>query len=565
MRRPSPLLALAAAGSLAACSLAPKDIRPDLPVPPSWPVGDPYLAPSEAALPSVTWRQVFLDPRLQAIIEQGLANNRDLRIAVANIAAARAQYRIQRANLFPEVDAGARYTRTGGGSGTSTLSSTGNGGTGAGGTGTGGISTGGIGTGGTGTGGTGGTTTGGTGTGTGTGSATNGGSTGASTVTSTGGNSFLLSVGVTSFELDLFGRVRSLTRAQQNLYFAQQAAARATRLSLVGSIAEAWLTYAADATLLKVAEQTADVARSSVRLTDARLKGGIAPRTDLSQAQSILAAAESDLAQQRTLLGQDANALQLLVGAPVDLKLLPTDIEQAAGTIAPLPAGLDSGVLLRRPDVVQAEYQLRAANAEIGAARAALLPRLTLTGLAGLASTALSSLFTGGAFTYSAAAAGSYPIFRAGAGRAGVRYSEAERDAALATYERSIQTAFRETADALAREGTLVDQLRANRQGITASQTTLNLTNARYRGGIDTFLSSLDAQRTLYASQQTLVSTLLAGGTNRATLYRVLGGDSTLDAAADGPKPVTPTGRARSEEPLPPANPRPGSKPATTR
>ena len=559
MRRPSPVVALVAAGSLAACSLAPKDVRPDLPVPPSWPVGDPYLAQSEAALPSVTWRQVFLDPRLQRIIEQGLVNNRDLRIAVANIAAARAQYRIQRANLFPEVDAAGRYTRSGGGNGTSTISSTGS----TGGTGTGGTTTGG--TGGT---GTGGTTTGGTGTGTGNGTgttgATTGGSSGASTVTSTG-NSFLLSVGVTSFELDLFGRIRSLTRAQQNLYFAQQAAARATRLSLIGNIAEAWLTYAADATLLKVAEQTADVARSSVRLTDARLKGGIAPRTDLSQAQSILAAAESDLALQRTLLGQDANALQLLVGAPVELKLLPTDIEQAAGTVAPLPAGLDSTILLRRPDVVQAEYQLRATNAQIGAARAALLPRLTLTGLAGLASSALSSLFTGGAFTYSAAAAASYPIFRAGAGRAGVRYSEADRDAALANYERSIQTAFRETADALAREGTLVDQLRANRQGIAAAQTTLNLTNARYRGGIDTFLSSLDAQRTLYASQQTLVSTLLAGGTNRAALYRVLGGDSTLEAAAGGPRPVTATGQPRAADPLPPANPGPGPGPAASR
>ena len=556
---------LLATAMLAGCSLAPKDVRPELPVPPSWPVGDPYLAQSEATLPSVTWRQVFLDPRLQTIIEQGLANNRDLRVAVANIAAARAQYRIQRAQLFPQVDASGRYTRSGGGSGTSTIASTGS----TSGTGTGGTSGTGTGTGATGTGatGTGGTDTGtgtgatGTGTGTGTGAATGGSAGNASTVTSTG-NSFLLSVGVTAFELDLFGRVRSLTRAQQNLYFAQVAAARATRLSLIGNIAEAWLTYAADATLLKVAQETADVAQSSVRLTEARLKGGIAPRTDLSQAQSILAAAQSDLAQQRTQLAQDANSLQLLVGAPVDLALLPNDVEQAAGTIAPLPAGLDSTVLLRRPDVVQAEYQLRAANAQIGAARAALLPRLTLTGIAGLASTALSTLFTGGAFTYSASANASYPIFRAGAGINGVRYSEAQRDAALASYERAIQTAFQETGDALAREGTLVDQLRANRQGIAAAQTTLTLTNARYRGGIDTFLSSLDAQRTLYGAQQTLVATLLAGGSNRAALYRVLGGDSTLDTTPGGPRPVTPTGAPREDEPLPPANP--GPRPTAT-
>ena len=564
MRRFQRPLALVALTALSACNLAPKDLRPDLPVPPSWPQGDPYLAQSEATLPSVTWRQVFLDPRLQKIIEQALANSRDLRVAVANIAAARAQYRIQRANLLPEIDGSARYTRNGGGSGTSTLASSGGiGGTGTGGTGTGGTGTGGTGTGTGGTGTTGNGTVGNGATGTGsTGTSTNGG-TSAGAVTSTGGNAFLLSVGATAFELDLFGRVRSLTRQQQNLYFAQEAAARATRLSLIGNIATAWLTYAADASLLKVATQTAEVAQSSVRLTQARLKGGIAPRTDLSQAQTILATAQADLAEQRTLLAQDANALQLLVGAPVDLSLLATDVEQASGTIAPLPAGLDSQILLRRPDVVQAEYQLRAANAQIGAARAALLPRISLTGLAGLASSALSSLFTGDAFNYSVSAAATYPIFRAGAGIAGVRYSQAQRDAALANYERSIQTAFQETSDALAREGTLVDQLRANRQGVAAAQDTLNLVNAQYRGGIATFLSSLDAQRTLYASQQTLVTTLLVGSTNRATLYRVLGGDATLDAARGGPQPVTPTGTPRTEDPLPPANP--GPHPAAAR
>jgi multidrug efflux system outer membrane protein len=563
-RRLSALLALTALltlPGLSACSLAPKDVRPDLPVPPSWPIGDPYLAQSEAALPSVTWQQVFLDPRLQKIIEQALANNRDLRVAVANIAAARAQYRIQRANLFPEVDGSARYTHSGGGNGTSTIASSGStSGTGTGGTQTGGTGTGGIGTG-TGAGGSGSTGTGSTGGGTGTGTSTSG-STSTSSVTSTASNAFLLDVGATAFEVDLFGRVRSLTRQQQDLYFAQQAAARATRLSLIGNIAIQWLTYASDASLLKVAQQTAAVAQSSVRLTQARLKGGIAPRTDLTQAQTILATAEADLAQQRTLLAQDANTLQLLVGAPVDLSLLSTDIEQAAGTIAPLPAGLDSTILLRRPDVVQAEYQLRAANAQIGAARAALLPRISLTGLAGIASSALSSLFTGGAFSYSIAGNASYPIFRAGAGIAGVRYSQAERDAALATYERSIQTAFQETSDALAREGTLTDQLRANRQGFAAAQDTLNLVNAQYRGGITTFLSSLDAQRTLYGAQQTLIATLLVGGTNRATLYRVLGGDATLDAAPNGPRPVTPTGRPREEEPLPSANPGPRPTPA---
>jgi multidrug efflux system outer membrane protein len=542
---------LLAAASLAGCSLAPKYVHPELPVPPSWPVGDAYLRQSEAALPSVAWRDVFRDPRLQEIIERALVNNRDLRIAVANIAAARAQYRIQRADLLPQVDAGARYGYNGGGSrtGGSTFG-TGTGGTGIGGTGgTGGTGTGGTGAGGTGTGGT-GTGTGGTG-GTGIGTGSNGGTGGGS-----GSNSsYSVNVGVTAFELDLFGRVRSLTTAAQDRYFGQEAAARATRLTLVGDIATAWLNYAADATLLKVAQQTADVAQSSVRLTEARLRGGISPRTDVAQARTVLAAAQSDLAAQRTAVAQDGNALQLLVGAPVEGRLLATDIEQAANTVAALPAGLDSGVLLRRPDVVQAEYELRAVNAEIGAARAELFPRLSLTGLVGFASTALTSLFSGGAFTYSVSPSVSYPIFRAGAGRAGVAYSQAQRDAALASYERAIQSAFRETADALAREGTLADQLRAERAGVAAAADTLNLTNARYRGGIETFLSSLDAQRTFYGAQQSLIQTFLVGASNRATLYRVLGGDSTLDATPRGPVPVSPGGAPRADEPLPSANP----------
>ena len=518
---------LIAATALAGCSLAPKYARTELPVPPSWPVGDSYLRQSEATLPAITYAQVFRDPRLQAIIVQALANNRDLRIAAANIAAARAQYRIQRADLLPQVDASGRYSYSGGGNGARSTATSG------------------AGTGGTGTGGT-GTGTGGTGTGTGVG--TGGTGTGGTVVSSSNSNSsFSVDLGSTAFELDLFGRIRSLTGAALNRYFQTEAAARATRLTLVGDIANAWLTYAADQSLLKIAQDTAASAERSVTLTTARLRGGIAPRTDLRQAQQILFTAQSDLAEQRTALAQDVNALQLLVGAPVDPTLLPASIDQAFPTVATLPAGLDSGILLRRPDVVEAEYALRAANAEIGAARAELFPRVSLTGLLGFASNALSSLFTGGAFNYSVAPSVSYPIFRAGAGVAGVAYSKAQRDAALATYERSIQTAFQETADALARAGTLDDQLRANRNFAEAAADTYRLTEARYRGGIDTFLSSLDAQRSLYTAQRTLVATQLIGGQNRVSLYRVLGGDSTLEATADGPQSVTANGLPRTE------------------
>ncbi|MDO6415604.1 efflux transporter outer membrane subunit [Sphingomonas sp. BIUV-7] len=493
-------LALAlAAVSLTSCSLAPKYARPDLPVPPSWPVGDAYLRQSEASLPSITYAQVFTDPRLQRIIVEALANNRDLRIAAANIETARNQYRIQRAELFPQIDATARYGYSGGGNGARSSTGSGTGSTGGTTTGTG--------------------TTGGTGTGTGT--VTTGS-------TSSSNSSYSASLGTTAFEIDLFGRIRSLTTAAQNRYFGTEAAARATRLTLVGDIADAWLTYAADRSLLKIAQDTAASAQRTVDLTAARLRAGVAPRTDVRQAEQILETARADVAQLTTALAQDVNGLQLLVGAPVDPALLPASIESAFPTVAALPAGIDSTILLRRPDVVQSEYELRATNAEIGAARAELFPRVALTGLLGFASSALSSLFAGGAFNYSVAPSASYPIFRAGAGLANVRVSQAQRDAALASYERAIQTAFRETADALARQGTLDAQLGANRRNEAAAADTFRLAEARYRGGIDPFLARLDAQRSLYTAQRTVVQTQLIGASNRVTLYRVLGGDQTL-------------------------------------
>ncbi|GHH07665.1 adeC/adeK/oprM family multidrug efflux complex outer membrane factor [Sphingomonas glacialis] len=498
IRKTVSLVSLAA---LSACSLAPKYVEPALPVPPSWPVGDAYLAQNEATLPSVSYRDIFRDPRLQKVIEQALVNNRDLRAAAANIAIARAQYRIQRAELLPEIGGSAGYTRRD--NGTRGVSNTANGtGTGTGNTGTGNVGT----------------------------------------ITTSGGatNTLSASLGITAFEIDLFGRVRSLTTAAQNRYFGSEATARATRLTLVGDIATAWLTYASDVSLLKIARETAALSARSVALTKLRLDGGIAPRTDLAQAQIVQQTALSDLATQTTAVAQDVNALQLLVGAPVDPALLPASIEEAAPTIAELPAGLNSSILLRRPDVVQAEYELRASNAEIGAARAALFPTISLTALAGLASSSLGNLFTGGAFNYSVAPSASYPIFRAGAGRAGVVQSRAQRDYALATYEKAIQTAFSEVADALARRGTITAQLNAQRALTAASTDNYRLSDARYRGGIDTFLQSLTAQQSLYSSQRSLVTAQLTQASNLVTLYRTLGGDSTLEVTAAGPKSTQP-------------------------
>jgi multidrug efflux system outer membrane protein len=480
MRRLVPLLALAV---LSACSFEPHFERPQPVVPPSWPVGDAYLRQTEAALPSVDYRAIFKDAKLQAIVAQALANNQDLREAIANVAAARAQFKVQRAALFPAVNGEAALIRNDasaeGGSASASGSTT--------------------------------------------------GTTGTSTTTGSRDNTvYQVEAAVSAWEIDLFGRLRSLTHSQFDLYLGEEAAARGARLTLVAEIANAYFQYAADKSLLAIAVDTEKSAQTTVNLTQARLDGGIAPRTDLRQAQTVLATAQADDAAQRTLVAQDRNLLELLVGAKVDDTLLPASIETVDPLIGELPAGLDSGILLRRPDVVQAEYQLRAANARIGAARAAFFPRVSLTGLAGLSSTALSSLFTGGSFTWTVAPSATLPIFDAGANAGNLAYAKAQRDLQLATYQKAIQTAFREVADALARRGTINDQFKADLLNLEAAQDTYTLDLARYKQGIDPYLDTLDAQRTLYAARKTVASARLVKAQNLVTLYQTIGGDQSL-------------------------------------
>ncbi len=408
---------------------------------------------------------LFHDEALQKLVALALDNNRDVRRAAATIERARAQYRIQRAELLPEIDAGANITR-------------------------------------------------------------------GDTNTATATTSATASVSITSYEIDLFGRIRSLTEAARNSYLASEADAQAVRLALIGDIAQAWLNYAADKSLLALSAATIETARKTVDLTQARLSGGVAPRTDLRQAQTILATAQSDVARYTTAIAQDRNLIELLVGAPIDPALLPSSIEAAGETIAAPAAGTSSDVLLRRPDIMAAEYDLRAANAQIGAARAALFPRITLGALLGLAGPSLESLFGSGDRGISqVSGAASYPIFQGGAGRANIAASEAQRDALLATYEKAIQTGYREVADALARQGTMTDQVKADRLRAEASQDSYTLADARYRGGVDSFLQALDAQRSSYTAQRTLVATLLEAANNRVTLYRALGGEAAATAA----------------------------------
>jgi multidrug efflux system outer membrane protein len=251
----------------------------------------------------------------------------------------------------------------------------------------------------------------------------------------------------------------------------------------------------------------------------------------LSEAQQVLDSAQGDVAQQKAALAQDANLLRLLAGTDVDPSLLPASLAEIADEFAAPAAGTSSEVLLRRPDVEQAEHLLKAANADIGVARAELFPKISLTGLLGLASNALASLFTGGAFTATAGANAGYTIFNAGAGRANVAVSEAQRSAALATYEKAIQTAFREVADVLAVRGTIGDRLAAARANTVAAADTARLTDARYREGIDNFLASLVAQRSLYSARQQEAGVTAASLQNSVELYRTLGADSFATAS----------------------------------
>ncbi|PQM28751.1 transporter [Sphingopyxis lindanitolerans] len=460
----TPFLLIAAPLLLAGCSLAPKTALPAPPVPQSWPVGDAYLLQSEEALPILSYKTIFTDARLQGLVDQALANNRDLRVAYANVAAARAQARVSRAGQFPAlgVSAGAGYSDSGG----------------------------------------------------------NGAGSGG------GSGDFSLRGGVTAFELDLFGRLANAAEADRNSALATEAASRTVRLALIADLANAWAAYGADRDLLKIAEDTAANARESVRLTQARLDGGVAPRTDLRQAEQILATAEASIAQQKTALAQDENLIRLLVGSDIDRAQLPAGLAEVTPGVVSLPAGVNSQILLRRPDVIEGEYRLRAANADIGVARARLFPTISLTGLLGFASDALSSLFDGGSFNWSAGGDASATIFDFGGRGAGVDVTKAQRDAALASYEGAIQTAFREVADALAVQGTIAERVRAAAANTAAAADTAMLTDARYKGGVDSFLASLDAQRSLYAARRSEIGTGLLLVQTRIALFRALGGDS---------------------------------------
>jgi multidrug efflux system outer membrane protein len=499
---------------LAGCNLAPKYVRPLGAAPATLPQGGVYpAAPTDAPdITRVGWREFFLEPRLRQVIETGITNNRDLRIAAANVLQARAQLRSQRASFLPTVGltgsatytnnvTGAAGAAAGSGSGTSTGTGTGTGGSGTG-----------TGTGGTGT----GTVTGGGGAGVGTAA---GVGTGSSDV-----EFYSLNAGISNFELDLFGRVRNLASAAQEQVFASEEAQRSTRISLIAEIANAWLTMAADLDQLRVARQTLGTFRQTLELTSAQFRIGVGSELEVRQAETNYQAARNDIATLETSVAQDQNALNLLVGTTVPAEQLPSSLGDAQVTLDALPSGLSSDVLLRRPDVLQAEHQLIAENANIGAARAAFFPTISLTAAVGTISTALSGLFGNGSFTYTGSPGVSLPLFDGGLRKGNLEYARATRDVAVASYERAIQTAFREVADALAQRGRIEEQVEAQTARANAATAAARLSEARFRAGVDSFLNTLDAQRTAYAAEQQLVATRLTRASNLVVLYRSLGG-----------------------------------------
>jgi len=335
---------------------------------------------------------------------------------------------------------------------------------------------------------------------------------------------FSANLGVVEFELDLFGRVRNLSQAALQQYFAEAANRRSAQLSLVAEVANAWLTLGADSEQLRIAQATLATYEDSLRLTEARRQLGGASALELSQTRTLVETARTDVARFAGQVAQDRNALVLLAGGPIDASLLPQAEVTDVASVRPLPAGVPGDVLLRRPDVMAAEHVLLSANANIGAARAAFFPSISLTGNIGSASSELSGLFDSGTRVWSFIPKLNLPIFQGGKLRANLGMATADRDIALAQYEKAIQSGFREAADALALNESLDAQLSSQQALVAAAEQAQQLSQARYDVGLDSFLTLLDARRTAYTARQSLVSTQLAQQSNQVALYKVLGG-----------------------------------------
>ena len=457
---------------LSGCSPVPDYVRPPSPVPEAWPQGPAYKAvvPAESGKPQggeVAWRDFFTDANLRQLIQQALDNNRDLRVAALNITVAQASYRVSSASLLPTVNAGMSETEQH--------------------------------------------------------------TPKALTVTAPQKAKttrlYSANLGTTSFELDLFGRLRSLEEQALEKYFATEEARTSTQIALVAEVANAYLTLLGDRKLLALTAETQQTREKSLDLIQRSFERGIGSQLDVAQARSSVETARANRARYLRQVDLDKNALALLVGSPLDEARLSTDgALDAVRFVEDLPVGLPSEVLLRRPDIVQAEHQLKAANANIGAARAAFFPVLSLTGSAGYSNLTLDTLFQTASGAWAFAPQITMPIFDAGRNFANLDSAKASRDMAVAQYEKAIQSAFREVADALAARGTLSDQLEAQTALVAATRDSYRLSQARYDRGIDSYLTVLDSQRSLYSAEQDQIAVQVARLSNLVNLYKVLGG-----------------------------------------
>ena len=447
---------------LAGCTLMPKYERPAAPVSDTWPVGV-QTNQANASAADLDWHDFFDDPRLQQLIEIALANNRDLRVAALRVEQTRAQYRIQRAELYPALqgDAGMNRQRFSG------------------------------------------------------------------TATTFGGGTILTTYSVdvsAAYELDLFGRIRSLKTEALERYFASDEARKSVQMALISQVASEYLTQLRLLEAKAIANRTLEAVTSSYNLIKRSFELGVASELDLRTAEGQVHAVRVNSASFLQLLAESENALVVLLGQPLPPDLPAAKPFQQQSLLTDLPAGIPSEVLQRRPDILAAEHTLKAANANIGAARAAFFPRILLTGSAGTASAKLTDLFTGPSETWRFSPQITVPIFEFGSTRAALDMSKVTRQIEIANYEKAIQTAFREVADALDARTILDDKLKAQQLLLNALQKRFDLTTARYRQGVDNYLDVLLAQEDLYAAQQNLVQFQAARLLNAIALYRSLGG-----------------------------------------
>jgi multidrug efflux system outer membrane protein len=468
------IAAAAAAILVAGCALQPAYQRPDAPVG-AYPTGEAYKSTGSGQLPAadIGWREFLLDARLQRLVELALKNNRDLRVAALNVEKVRAQYRLQRSALYPQLNLDASAGKSGG-SGTAAA-----------------------------------------------------------------GTSY--SAGLSAaWELDFFGRLRSLSDAAREQYLASGEARKAAQILLVSQVADQYLTVLAYDAELAVTRNTLIAAQESYKIVKLQFDTGIASELDLTQSQTTVEQATANRAAQVRLRAQAENALVLLVGQPLPADLPAPMPLEAQAILADIPAGLPADLLARRPDILQAEATLRSENANIGAARAAFFPRIALTGGLGTASATLGGLFAAGSSAWTFIPSLIAPLFDGGANRANLDVAVVEKDIGVAQYEKAIQSAFREVADGLAARGTYDDQLAALQRSSDAERRRLDLANMLYANGVDSYLNVLTAQTDLYNAQIAVVSARLNRLTSLVDLYRALGGGwlaDTRQASSGGKAP----------------------------